>query len=83
MVDAAQKLRARLRDEFAGGVFPAEGLKATAEFAKNPKAQQLLGVFGGGRIINPKKAQFLINGNWSWSSTSSLSWSWSWSWRKP
>src|SRR5438128_5548005 len=39
IVDAAQKLRARLRDEFAG-VVPAEGLEATGEFTGNPEAQQ-------------------------------------------
>jgi xanthine dehydrogenase YagR molybdenum-binding subunit len=39
IVDAAQKLRARLRDEF-GGVVPAEGLEATGAFETNPEAQR-------------------------------------------
>ncbi len=37
--NAAQKLRARLRDEF-GGVVPAEGLEATGAFETNPEAQR-------------------------------------------
>ncbi len=37
--DAAQKLRARLRDEF-GGVVPADGLEATGAFDVNPAAQR-------------------------------------------
>ena len=39
IVDAAQKLRTRLRDEF-GGVAPAEGLEATGTLQWNPEAQQ-------------------------------------------
>jgi xanthine dehydrogenase YagR molybdenum-binding subunit len=39
IVDAAQKLRARLRGEF-GGVVPAEGLEATGTFKGNSEAQQ-------------------------------------------
>ncbi len=39
IVDAAQKLRTRLRDEF-GGVVPAEGLEADGAFNGNPEAQQ-------------------------------------------
>ena len=38
-MDAAEKLRVRLRDEFAGAV-PAEGLEATGGFTGNPEAQQ-------------------------------------------
>ncbi len=37
--NAAQKLRARLRDEY-GGVVPAEGLETTGAFDTNPEAQQ-------------------------------------------
>jgi xanthine dehydrogenase YagR molybdenum-binding subunit len=37
--NAAQKLRARLRDEY-GGVAPAEGLETTGAFDTNPEAQQ-------------------------------------------
>jgi len=37
--DAAQKLRARLHDEY-GGIVPAEGLSATGAFETNPEAQQ-------------------------------------------
>jgi xanthine dehydrogenase YagR molybdenum-binding subunit len=37
--DAAQKLRARLRDEF-GGVVPADGLEALGAFETNPEAQR-------------------------------------------
>jgi xanthine dehydrogenase YagR molybdenum-binding subunit len=37
--NAAQKLRARLRDEY-GGVVPAEGLEATGEIGENPEAQR-------------------------------------------
>jgi xanthine dehydrogenase YagR molybdenum-binding subunit len=36
---AAQKLRARLRDEY-GGIVPAEGLEATGAFDTNPTAQR-------------------------------------------
>jgi xanthine dehydrogenase YagR molybdenum-binding subunit len=39
IVDAAQKLRARLRGEY-GGVVPAEGLEAIGAFETNPEAQQ-------------------------------------------
>src|SRR6266436_4562077 len=39
IVDAAQKLRARMRDEF-GGVVPAAGLEADGAFNGNPEAQQ-------------------------------------------
>jgi len=39
IVDAAQKLRARLRDEY-GGVVPAEGLEASGAFETNPEAQR-------------------------------------------
>jgi xanthine dehydrogenase YagR molybdenum-binding subunit len=39
IVDGAQKLRTRLRDEF-GGVVPAEGLEADGAFNGNPEAQQ-------------------------------------------
>ena len=39
IVDGAQKLRTRLRDEFAG-VVPAEGLEATGTFNGNPEAQK-------------------------------------------
>jgi len=39
IVDAAQKLRTRLRDEHGGGV-PAEGLEADGAFNGNPEAQQ-------------------------------------------
>ena len=39
IVEAAQALRTRLRDEF-GGVVPAEGLEATGSFAGNPEGQQ-------------------------------------------
>ncbi|MFL5805424.1 MAG: xanthine dehydrogenase family protein molybdopterin-binding subunit [Roseiflexaceae bacterium] len=39
IVDGAQKLRARLRDEF-GGVVPAEGLEASGTFSWNAQAQQ-------------------------------------------
>jgi len=39
IVDAAQKLRRRLRDDY-GGVPPAEGLEATGSFNGNPEAQQ-------------------------------------------
>ena len=39
IVDAAQKLRTRLRDEH-GGVVPAEGLEADGAFNGNPEAQQ-------------------------------------------
>jgi len=39
IVDGAQKLRTRLRDEF-GGVVPAAGLEADGAFNGNPEAQQ-------------------------------------------
>ena len=39
IVEAARKLRARLRDEY-GGVVPADGLEATGEIGENPEAQQ-------------------------------------------
>lgn len=39
IVEAARKLRARLRDEY-GGVIPAEGLEVTGEIGENPAAQQ-------------------------------------------
>ena len=39
IVDAAQKLRVRLRDEY-GGVVPAEGLEVTGAFSTDPDAQQ-------------------------------------------
>jgi xanthine dehydrogenase YagR molybdenum-binding subunit len=39
IVDGAQKLRTRLRDEF-GGVIPAAGLEADGAFNGNPEAQQ-------------------------------------------
>lgn len=39
IVDATQKLRAQLRDEF-GGVIPAEGLEALGAFNGNAEAQQ-------------------------------------------
>ena len=39
IMEAARKLRARLRDEY-GGVVPAEGLDATGTFEANPEAQQ-------------------------------------------
>ncbi len=39
IVEAARKLRARLRDEF-GGVVPAAGLEATAEITENPATQR-------------------------------------------
>jgi xanthine dehydrogenase YagR molybdenum-binding subunit len=39
IVDAAQKLRTRLRDEF-GGVVPAEGLESSGAFNGNAEAQQ-------------------------------------------
>src|SRR5437660_1820161 len=39
ITDAAQKLRARMRDE-QGGTIPPEGLKADGGFAGNPAAQQ-------------------------------------------
>jgi xanthine dehydrogenase YagR molybdenum-binding subunit len=37
--DAAQKLRARLREEY-GGIVPADGLEASGAFDTNPEAQQ-------------------------------------------
>ncbi len=39
IVEAARKLRARLRDEF-GGVVPAEGLEAIGDVGENPEAQR-------------------------------------------
>jgi xanthine dehydrogenase YagR molybdenum-binding subunit len=39
IVEAAQRLRARLHDEY-GGVIPAEGIEATAETGENPAAQR-------------------------------------------
>jgi xanthine dehydrogenase YagR molybdenum-binding subunit len=39
IVAAAQRLRARLHDEY-GGVIPAEGIEATAETGENPAAQR-------------------------------------------
>lgn len=39
IVEAAQKLRTRLRDEYVGNV-PAEGLEARGEFETNPEAQR-------------------------------------------
>jgi xanthine dehydrogenase YagR molybdenum-binding subunit len=91
IIDAAEKLRIRLRDEFAGAV-PAEGLEATGEFTGNPEAQQfsmrafgaefaevrvnrdtgevrvprLMGVFGAGRIVNPKTARSQMLGGMTW-----------------
>lgn len=91
IIDAAENLRIRLRDEFAGAV-PAEGLEATGEFTGNPEAQQfsmrafgaefaevrvnidtgevrvprLMGVFGAGRIVNPKTARSQMLGGMTW-----------------
>jgi xanthine dehydrogenase YagR molybdenum-binding subunit len=39
IVDAARKLRARLRDDY-GGVVPADGLEAHGETGKNPEAER-------------------------------------------
>lgn len=39
IVEAARKLRAKLRDEY-GGVVPAEGLEATGDVGGNPEAQR-------------------------------------------
>jgi xanthine dehydrogenase YagR molybdenum-binding subunit len=39
IVEAARKLRARLRDDY-GGVVPGDGLEATGTFDANPEAQQ-------------------------------------------
>jgi xanthine dehydrogenase YagR molybdenum-binding subunit len=39
IVDAARKLRARLRDEY-GGVTPVDGLEATGTFDTNPESQR-------------------------------------------
>jgi xanthine dehydrogenase YagR molybdenum-binding subunit len=40
VVDAAQKLRARLHDDY-GGVVPADGLEANGETGPNPEAEEL------------------------------------------
>ncbi len=39
IIDAAQKLRARLHEEY-GGIVPADGLEASGAFDTNPEAQQ-------------------------------------------
>jgi xanthine dehydrogenase YagR molybdenum-binding subunit len=85
--DAAQNLRARLRDEY-DSVVPPEGLEAAGAFETNPDRQRfamhafgaqfaevrvdvttgevrvprLLGIFAGGRIVNPKTARSQLLG---------------------
>jgi len=85
--DAAEKLRARLRDEH-GGVVPADGLDAYGAAGENPEAKRLAmhafgaqfvevrvdadtgevrvarvtGVFGIGRVINPKTTRSQLLG---------------------
>ncbi len=85
--DAAEKLQARLRDEY-GGVVPADGLEAHGEAGENPDAKRfsmhafgaqfvevrvdvdtgevrvprLVGVFGVGRVVNPKTTRSQLLG---------------------
>jgi xanthine dehydrogenase YagR molybdenum-binding subunit len=91
VIDAVQKLRTRLRDEF-GGRIPAEGIEASGAVGRSPETQRfsmhafgaqfaevcvdsdtgevrvprLLGVFGVGRVINPKTARSQLLGGMTW-----------------